>query len=202
MNTNLTAREAGAATWADAAGRPPICVSQAARTGLASPPSARSRPAEQRARTGRSRLDRWTLGAHLVASVIRYNVDSVLLALRRVNHGASLARRTSMIISQHAGKIAALNDKLRTTLDPNSGQVMLTQGVTSLGNAFVKSALAEVKAFNISHGEHDFGSFEIDGRKLFFKIDYYDKDMRYGSEDPSDPSKTARVLTLMLAEEY
>jgi Protein of unknown function (DUF3768) len=55
---------------------------------------------------------------------------------------------------------------------------------------------------NDPHGEHDFGSFEIEGRKLFFKIDYYDKDMRFGSEDPSDPSKTARVLTLMLAEEY
>jgi len=55
------------------------------------------------------------------------------------------------------------------------------------------------KAFNVfiedndPNGEHDFGSFEIDG---------YDKDMRYGSEDPSDPSQTARVLTLMLAEEY
>jgi hypothetical protein len=113
-----------------------------------------------------------------------------------------------MIISQHAGKIAALNDALRTTLDPNAGQVMLTQGVTSLGNAFVLAALAEVKAFNVfiedndPHGEHDFGSFEIEGHKLFFKIDYYDKDMRYGSEDPSDPSRTARVLTLMLAEEY
>jgi hypothetical protein len=57
----------------------------------------------------------------VVALVILYNVDSVLLALRRVNHGASLARRTSMIISQHAGKIAALDDKLRTTLDPNAG---------------------------------------------------------------------------------
>lgn len=113
-----------------------------------------------------------------------------------------------MIISQHAGKIAALNDKLRTTLDPNSGQVMLTQGVTSLGNAFVQAALAEVKAFNVfiedndPQGEHDFGSFVIDGRKLFFKINYFAPDMQHGSEDPSDPSQTARVLTLMLAEEY
>jgi hypothetical protein len=113
-----------------------------------------------------------------------------------------------MIISQDAGKIAALNDALRTTLDRRAGQVMLTQGVTSLGNAFVQAALAEVKAFivfiedNDPYGEHDFSSFVIDGRKLFFKLDYYDKDMRFGSEDPSDPSKTARVLTLMLAEEY
>jgi hypothetical protein len=113
-----------------------------------------------------------------------------------------------MIISQHAEKIAALNDKLRTTLDPNSGQVMLTQGLTSLGNAFVQAALAKLKAFNVftedndPHGEHDFGSFEIDSRMLFFKIDYYAPDMQHGSEDPSDPSQTARVLTLMLPEEY
>ena len=55
---------------------------------------------------------------------------------------------------------------------------------------------------NDPHGEHDFGSFELCGRKLFWKIEYYDPDLQHGSEDPADPAKTMRVLTVMLAEEY
>jgi Protein of unknown function (DUF3768) len=55
---------------------------------------------------------------------------------------------------------------------------------------------------NDLYEEHDFGSFEIDGHKLFFKIDYYDKSRSYHSPDSSDPSVTERVITIMLAEEY
>jgi Protein of unknown function (DUF3768) len=55
---------------------------------------------------------------------------------------------------------------------------------------------------NDPHGEHDFGSFEYAGERCFWKIDYYDKAMEYGSDDPADPAKTTRVLTIMLAEEY
>ena len=52
------------------------------------------------------------------------------------------------------------------------------------------------------HGERDFGSFEHAGERIVWKIDYYDRALKYGSEDPSDPSKTTRVLTIMLASEY
>jgi hypothetical protein len=37
---------------------------------------------------------------------------------------------------------------------------------------------------------------------IFFKIDYFDKTLAYHSPDPSDPSVTERVITIMLAEEY
>ena len=55
---------------------------------------------------------------------------------------------------------------------------------------------------NDPHGEHDFGAIKLDGETYFFKMDYYDKSMEYGSEDPGDPRVTQRVLTLMHSSEY
>jgi hypothetical protein len=54
---------------------------------------------------------------------------------------------------------------------------------------------------NDPHGEHDFGALTHQGDKVFWKIDYYDKTLTKGSEDPADPKQTARVLTIMLASE-
>ena len=50
--------------------------------------------------------------------------------------------------------------------------------------------------------EHDFGSVEFAGEKCFWKIDYYNKALDAGSEDPADPAQTTRVLTIMLTSEY
>ena len=103
-------------------------------------------------------------------------------------------------------RIADLNDQLRQT--QTGGRTVMTLGVQALGLSFIANAVTSMQKFtafdteNDPHGEHDFGTFEVDGYRLFFKIDYYAPDMQHGSEDPTDPEKTTRILTLMLAEEY
>lgn len=102
--------------------------------------------------------------------------------------------------------IRVLNDNFRATF--LGGRVMLTQGVNELPLDVKAQALLTVQSFedftgdNDPHGEHDFGSFEIAGETFFWKIDYYDLECQFGAEDPSDPEKTTRILTIMLAAEY
>ena len=55
---------------------------------------------------------------------------------------------------------------------------------------------------NDPYGEHNFGSITLEDTTFFWKIDYYDLDLHMHSPDPSDETVTARVLTIMLAEEY
>jgi hypothetical protein len=78
--------------------------------------------------------------------------------------------------------IRTLNDAFRGA-GGLGGRVLFTAGVSDLGVEFSHLALGLV-------------------RKLFWKIDYYDKALEYGSDDPADPGQTTRVLTIMLAEEY
>ena len=68
---------------------------------------------------------------------------------------------------------------------------------------------------NDPYGERDFGAIFQDGEgrwtttrparsseTVFWKIDAYDRDLAFGSEDPANPAVTRRVLTIMLASEY
>jgi hypothetical protein len=99
-----------------------------------------------------------------------------------------------------------LNDKFRSTFV--GGQVVMTQGVDALPRDTKARVLSAVRSFsnftkdNDPHHEHDFGNFELEGVTYFFKLDYYAPDVEGGSEDPADPQKTTRVLTIMRADEY
>src|SRR4051795_7732749 len=103
-------------------------------------------------------------------------------------------------------KVRALNDAFRTTM--TGGKVLLTAGVNALPSDVKALVIQRVVTFsdfneeNDPHQEHDFGNFSLAGRKFFWKIDYFDAKMEFGSEDPADPAKTTRVLTIMLTEEY
>ena len=119
----------------------------------------------------------------------------------------------------NSSKIAELNDRFRKstlTIDPvaiSLGRKFMTSGIQALGLIATVEIAERVAAFdsftedNDPHREHDFGSIDYDGKRIFWKIDYYDRasfgtgrDM--GSEDPSDPAQTLRVLTITLASEY
>ena len=103
-------------------------------------------------------------------------------------------------------RIRVLNDNFRCTFV--GGQVVMTQGVNELPLDTKARVLLAVQSFdkftdeNDPHREHDFGNFDIEGEIYFFKLDYYALDMEGGSEDPADPEKTTRVLTIMRADEY
>ena len=103
-------------------------------------------------------------------------------------------------------KIALLNDAFRTTL--SGGTVLLSAGVHELPDMVKAASIRRVATFdaftedNDPYGEHDFGSFDLCGRRFFWKIDYFDERGEFGSEDPADPQKTTRILTIMLASEY
>jgi hypothetical protein len=107
---------------------------------------------------------------------------------------------------EQSKRIADLNDALRRTFA--GGRVMLTAGIDALAPNFKSEVLKAVREFsqfdkcNDPYGEHDFGAFELANLTVFWKVDYYGPDMDGGSEDPSDPTKTTRVLTIMRADEY
>lgn len=102
--------------------------------------------------------------------------------------------------------IATLNDNFRKTF--TGGQVLLTAGIDSMSMDDKANILSKVRNFNDFtednnvYGERDFGSFDYKGEKILWKIDYYDLNHKYMSEDPSNPDITNRVLTIMTVYEY
>ena len=109
-------------------------------------------------------------------------------------------------MASNTERVRALNDELRKHLI--GGLAVITPGVAALGQQAVERIVKTLAVFddfceaNDPYAEHDFGAFEVDGHKLFFKIDYYDTQLTYHSPDPANPAVTERVITIMLADEY
>ena len=103
-------------------------------------------------------------------------------------------------------RVRALNDDLRKHL--HTGVAVMTPGIAALGPEAVARIVKTISVYddfchaNDPYEEHDFGAFEAEGAKIFFKIDYYDRALSMHSPDPADPTVTERVLTIMLADEY
>lgn len=102
--------------------------------------------------------------------------------------------------------IARLNDQLRQT--GTGGSIVITntlRKVSGFSASALAAALASYDGFdadNDPHGERDFGDLTLFGEDLLFKVDYYDKDLAFGSDDPANPDVTQRVLTVMLVREW
>ena len=124
---------------------------------------------------------------------------------------------------ERTARIARLNDLARSAMGVACTAVA-TVGFRSLPDAdqsCVRELIETFDAFdedNDPHGERDFGTiYQLgDGRwtterprlrddereRVFWKLDYYDRAMRFASEDAANPAVTRRVLTIMLADEY
>ena len=104
-------------------------------------------------------------------------------------------------------KIRALNDDFRI-LGRGHGSILITEGIQALGELSVIRivlAIREYDNFNQDNdpwNEHDFGSLMIGEHNVFFKIDYYDRNIQAASSNPADGDVTHRALTIMLADEY
>lgn len=123
-------------------------------------------------------------------------------------------------VLSRAAQIARLNDRARQAMGLACVAVA-TEGFRAMpvaDQSRVRELVETFDAFtpdNDPYGERDFGAIYQDGdgcwtttrpskpvETVFWKIDAYDRDLRFGSKDPANPAVTRRVLTIMLASEY
>ena len=131
--------------------------------------------------------------------------------------------RTLAAAHEQTARIARLNDLARSAMGVACTAVA-TVGFRSLPEADqsrVRELIETFDAFtedNDPHGERDFGTIyqlgdgqwtterprvrDDERERVFWKLDYYDRDLRFASEDAADPARTRRVLTIMLSDEY
>lgn len=135
----------------------------------------------------------------------------------------SAAPENSAAAREQTARIARLNDLARRAMGVACTAVA-TAGFRSLPEADQSQLRELIETFdaftedNDLHGERDFGTIyqlrdgswtterprsqEDERERVFWKLDYYDRNMEFASEDAANPAITRRVLTIMLSDEY
>ena len=119
-----------------------------------------------------------------------------------------MSKKPTRTTTDATAKIRKRNDAFRRGFPPNAQRIYLTAGILAFSSEDRAAILEKVRKFdaftadNDPHGEHDFGSIEHDGQRIFWKIDHYDSASEPGSRLPIDSTKTTPVLTILLADEY
>ncbi|MBN8847370.1 MULTISPECIES: DUF3768 domain-containing protein [unclassified Sphingomonas] len=116
----------------------------------------------------------------------------------------------STVAASRTSRIAELNDRVREGSDPTA-RILITRaclatfcgGDTAAGLLAQAGLMAAVRAteFTADCPERDFAELSFRGERVFLKVDYYDETLTWGSEDPADPARTVRVLTVMMPED-
>ena len=128
----------------------------------------------------------------------------------------------SLAAGDCTARIARLNDRARQAMGLACVAVA-TEGFRALPQADQSRVRELVETYdgfhsgNDPYGERDFGAI-YQGRNgrwsclppsagnpvatVFWKIDAYDRELRFGSPDPANSAVTRRVLTIMLASKY
>ena len=97
----------------------------------------------------------------------------------------------------NVSEIAKLNDEFRA--NPSLGTLILTEGIRSNTHDDIATIINKVRNFNDfdennnPYGEKDFGAFDFKGKKIFWKIDYYDKEFLFLSPDACKPRLTSKL---------
>ena len=98
-----------------------------------------------------------------------------------------------MTTADNTAKIAELNDLCRKAMGV-AGRLVQTAGISSLPPEDQSAIREKVETFdaftpdNDPHKERDFGAFEHDGQRIFWKIDYYDTHHDEGQRRPKRPA--------------
>lgn len=113
-----------------------------------------------------------------------------------------------MTDDEKTARIRELNDELRTLGTGKNIRAVMAGSLahdTEEFQAAATRAMRNFTDFNLGddpYGQHDFGAFNVEGKRMMFKIDYFSLDEENASDHPEDPNVTIRVLSLFYADDY